>query len=74
MTFSNPPASPGVFSFILQFVGDGTARAVAWPASARWGNGLTPSVGYQLNKVDTYNFMTHDGGTNWFAFVCEQGQ
>lgn len=73
-TLSNTPASPKVFSFVLQFVADGTARAVTWPTGTRWSGGTAPSLTSTINKVDTFTFLTHDGGSNWFAFVSNQNQ
>ena len=73
-TLQNVPASPAVHSFTLQFVGDTTARAVTWPVGTRWAGGTNPTPTSTLNKVDTFTFMTHDGGTNWFAFVSNQNQ
>jgi hypothetical protein len=72
LTLSNPPASPRVFSFTLQLVGDGTARTITWPGSVRWQGGLAPTPTATLNKVDTYVFFTHDGGSNYFAFTAGQ--
>jgi len=74
MTLQNVPASPAVVSFTLQFVADGTARAVTWPAGTRWAGGTNPTMTSTLNKVDTFVFTTHDGGANWFAFVSSQNQ
>jgi hypothetical protein len=73
-TLQNVPASPSVHSFTLQFIGDGTARTVTWPVGTRWAGGTNPTITSTLNKVDTFTFMTHDGGTNWFAFVSSQNQ
>lgn len=71
-TFSNPPASPKSFSFTLQFVADGTARAVTWPTAVKWPGGTNPTLTSTANKVDTFTFVTHDGGTTWFGFVSGQ--
>jgi hypothetical protein len=71
-TFANTPASPRVYSFMLQLIGDGTARTITWPGTVRWGGGVPPIVTSTLNKVDTYSFLTHDGGTNWFGFIVDQ--
>jgi hypothetical protein len=73
-TLQNVAASPAVHSFTLQFVGDGNARTVTWPVGTRWAGGTNPTPTSTLNKVDTFTFMTHDGGTNWFAFVSNQNQ
>ena len=74
MTLQSVPASPAAVSFTLQFVADGTAKAVTWPAGTRWAGGTAPTLTSILNKVDTFTFLTHDGGTNWFAFVSNQNQ
>jgi hypothetical protein len=72
-TLTNIPTSPKVLSFTLQFVfPDNTARTVAWPAGTRWSGGTGPTPTCQTNKVDTFTFVTHDGGSNWFAFVSDQ--
>ena len=73
-TLQNVPASPAVHSFTLQFVGDATARTVTWPVGTRWAGGTNPTLTSTLNKVDTFTFLTHDGGTNWFAFISNQNQ
>lgn len=72
VVFSSPPASPKVFSFTLQFVANGTAYAVTWPASVRWGGAGAPTITTTNNKIDTFTFVTHDGGTNWFGFISGQ--
>jgi hypothetical protein len=72
VVFSSPPASPKVFSFTLQFVANGTAYAVTWPASVRWGSSGAPTITTTANKIDTFTFVTHDGGTNWFGFISGQ--
>jgi hypothetical protein len=71
-TFANTPASPRVYSFMLQLIGDGTVRSITWPTAVRWGGGVVPTPTSTASKVDTYSFLTHDGGTNWFGFVVEQ--
>lgn len=70
--FSNPPASPKVFSFTLQFVANGTPYSVTWPASVRWSGGMQPNITTTNGKIDTFTFMTHDGGANWFGIVNGQ--
>lgn len=72
LTFSNTPASPKVFSFTLQFVADGTQRNVAWPASVKWGSVGAPTTTSTSGKIDTFTFLTHDGGTTWFGFISGQ--
>jgi hypothetical protein len=71
-TLTNVPPSPRVYSFTLQFIADGTARAVTWPTGTRWAGGTNPTLTSTLNKIDTFTFLTHDGGSNWFAFISDQ--
>jgi hypothetical protein len=74
VTFTGAPESPRVFSFMVQFVNDGTARTVTWPGSVRWGGGSSPSMTGTNGKIDTFSFLTHDGGVTWFGFVNDQNQ
>ena len=71
-TLTNVPASPKVYSFTLQFEADGNARAVSWPGSFRWSGASLPVLTTTSGKVDTFTFVTHDGGANYFAFVSDQ--
>lgn len=72
LTISNPPASGTSFTFVLQLTADGTARSVTWGASVKWPGGTAPTLTSTNGKVDTFVFMTDDGGTNWFAFTAGQ--
>jgi len=72
LTFSNPPASPKAYSFALQFVADGTLRTIAWPAAVKWAGGTAPTMTSTSGKIDTFSFLTHDGGTTWFGFISGQ--
>ncbi len=72
VTFTGAPASPRVFSFMVQFVNDGTVRTVTWPGSVRWGGGSAPAMTGTNGKIDTLSFLTHDGGVTWFGFVNDQ--
>jgi hypothetical protein len=72
VVFSNTPTSPKVFSFTLQFVANGTPYAVTWPTSVKWQNGISPTITSINNKIDTFTFLTHDGGTTWFGFISGQ--
>jgi len=69
ISFLNPPTSPKVFSFKLQTIADGTAYTFTWPASVRWAGGSPPTLTTTNNKIDTMEFLTHDGGVNWFGYV-----
>jgi hypothetical protein len=72
VTFSSPPASPKVFSFILQFIANGTGYTMTWPASVKWPSSTPPTITTTNGKIDTFTFITHDGGTNWFGIVNGQ--
>jgi hypothetical protein len=72
ITFSNPPASPKVFSFTLQTTGNGTAYTTNFPASVKWAGGLIPTITPTNGKIDIFTFVTHDGGTTWFGFISGQ--
>jgi hypothetical protein len=73
-TLTNVPPSPRVYSFALQLSADGTTRSVVWPTGTRWSGGSTPILTTTAGKVDTFTFLTHDGGSNWFAFTNNQNQ
>jgi hypothetical protein len=72
VTFSNPPASPKVFSFTLQTTGNGTAYTTNFPAAVKWASGVAPTITSTNGKIDIFTFVTHDGGTNWFGFISGQ--
>ena len=72
VTFSSPPASPKVFSFILQFIANGTSYITTWPTSVKWPNSTPPTITTTNGKIDTFTFITHDGGANWFGIVNGQ--
>lgn len=73
INLTNIPTTPKVSSFILQFVfPDDTVRTVIWPSNTRWSAGSGPTLTCQTGKVDTFTFVTHDQGANWFAFIGEQ--
>jgi len=72
IVFINPPSSPKVFTFTVQFVANGNSYIVSWPPSVKWSNGTTPSITSTNGKIDTFSFLTHDGGANWFGFVSGQ--
>ena len=72
LTISNPPASGSGGSFTLILTADGTARAVAWPASIKWAGGTAPTITSTSGKVDSFAFFTSDGGTTWQGYVGGQ--
>jgi hypothetical protein len=72
VSFINPPSSPKVFAFTLQTEGTGTQRTFTWPPSVRWDSGFTPIITLASLKVDTYTFLTHNGGSTWYGFISGQ--
>ena len=74
LTFINSPVSSKVYSFILQTIGDGTVRSVAWPASIKWPYNVAPTITSTLNKADMFSFLTYDGGTTWYGSIVTQNQ
>jgi len=72
ITISNPPASGSGGSFTLIFTADGTARAVTWPSAIKWAGGTAPTLTSTSGKVDSFAFLTSDGGTNWQGYVGGQ--
>jgi hypothetical protein len=74
LTFENTPASPLVYSFMLQTIGDGTARSIAWPASVKWPNNTPPTITTANGKSDIFTFLTYNQGTIWYGFTAAQNQ
>lgn len=72
ITISNPPNSTFAGNFVLVFTADGTARGVAWPSSVKWNLGSTPTLTSTNRKKDIFNFITYDGGTNWYGSIGGQ--
>jgi hypothetical protein len=60
--FSNPAASGRAHDFVLELTNGGNFT-ITWPASAKWPNGLAPTL--TTNGVDFLVFVTDDGGLNW---------
>lgn len=72
ITLSNVQSSGRSSSFVIVFTGDGTVRAVTWPASFNWPSAVAPTITSTLGKKDVYTFFTTDGGTTWQAFITGQ--
>jgi len=69
VNLSNPPTSPKVYGFTLQFINDGTSRLISWPNNVYWEESIPPDTSITLNKVDTFVFITHDGGAKYYGFT-----
>jgi hypothetical protein len=72
LTIQNPPTTGTSFSFILQLTADGTPRSVNWGSAVKWPSGTAPTLTSTSGKVDTFVFLTDDGGTTYFAFTAGQ--
>jgi hypothetical protein len=74
-TVSNIPSSGSYYEFNLEFIADGTARAVTWTFSSvavKWPGGTAPTLTSTNGKKDTFVFYTYDAGTTWLGFVAGQ--
>ena len=72
-TFSNPPSSGTGFSFVLKVTQDATGgRAITWPSSVDWEDGVAPTLTAGVNDVDVFAFFTTDGGTTYYGFISGQ--
>lgn len=72
ITLDNPPAAGTTCKFKLQLVGDGIARTITWPTEVRWPFNIPPTPTATSNKLDEYEFHTHDGGATYYASVVGQ--
>ena len=72
VTFSNPPASGTVGSFILQLTLTGTSTAITWPNTVYW-NGDAGQTAPTLIDARTHLFLfvTSDGGTTYRGAVLK---
>jgi hypothetical protein len=68
----NLPPSTQSFNFTIIFTADGTSRAIRWPESVLWPDGIAPAITGTNNKKDVLNFSTTDGGNTWYGFVGGQ--
>lgn len=62
-TFSNPPASGTVGSFVLQVAVTGTGTTITWPTSVYWNADTAPTL--TDTKTHLFVFTTTDGGTTY---------
>lgn len=71
LSITNTPTSV-VASFVLEFTADGTARAVAWPASFKFPSGTTPTLTTTAGKKDVFVVYTSDDGTTFDIVIAGQ--
>ena len=69
---TNPPASGRDYTFSLKIIqdGSGSSYSINWPSSIAWQNGNAPILSAFANAVDYLVFITTDGGTTYFGFLC----
>jgi hypothetical protein len=65
-TFSNPAASPNGCRFVLVLT-NGGAHTITWPGSVTWAGATAPTL--SASGVDVLQFVTGNGGTNWYGWV-----
>lgn len=66
-TITNPTANVNGFTLVLKQDATGS-RTATWPASVKWSGGVAPTLTGTANAVDTFVFMTPDGGTTWYGY------
>lgn len=44
------------------------SNKVTWPSYIKWNNGRTPTLSYDINKIDIVTLLTKDSGASWFGF------
>lgn len=71
LSITNVPTSV-VASFVLEFTADGTARAVAWPASFKFPSGTAPTLTTTSGKKDVFVVYTSDDGTTFDIVIAGQ--
>jgi hypothetical protein len=72
INITNLPSSTQSFYFTIILTADGTSRAIRWPQSVVWPDGIAPAITSTNNKKDVLNFSTTNGGTTWYGFVGGQ--
>ncbi len=72
LTISNAPGSTRLGYCTVRFRGDGTARAISWPAAVKWPGNVAPTPTSTSGKDDWYTFWTPDAGTTWYGAVLGQ--
>ncbi len=69
-SFSNIPASGKAAKVTLIKMQDSTGnRSVTWPTSVKWVGGIAPTLTNSANSIDIINFLSVDGGGNWYGQI-----
>ena len=66
-TFSNPPTSGKMGSFILILQQSVAVNQVYWPTSVMFEGGVAPDIS-TASLFYVFKFFTVDAGTTWFCF------
>ena len=72
VTFSNPPASGTVGSFILQLTLTASSTAITWPSSVYWNADAGQTAPTLVDaRTHLFMFVTSDGGTKYRGAVLK---
>ena len=72
VTFSNPPATGTVVSFILQLTLTGASTVITWPSSVYWNNDAGQTAPILVDaRTHLFMFVTSDGGTTYRGAVLK---
>lgn len=66
-SFSNIPSSGQAFTMMINIIGSGTTRTVAWPSSVKWSGGVAPVLTWTSGKSNLCILTTYNGGSTWYA-------
>jgi len=57
------------FTLIRKKDNTSTPRVIVWPSSFKWQDGTAPTLTQSANAIDTFEFVTTDGGVTWYGFA-----
>lgn len=68
ISFKAVQVEQNTFHQVTLLLSQGTgANKVTWPSSVKWNNGRTPTLSYNKNSRDIFNFVSYDNGTTWLG-------
>lgn len=73
LAFVNVP-STGVEAAFAVFAIGASGAAIVWPANVRWPGGATPALTDVNGQIDTFVFVTFDGGTTYLGYQAGGNQ
>jgi hypothetical protein len=65
--FTSPPAGAAWSVTLIQSQDATGGRAVVWPSSVQWQDGIAPTLTTTASATDILVFMTPNGGTTWYG-------